>query len=121
MPFKAGRRLMKAGRNQQVVMRLIDAVSDNDKDRILSFFSDDSVYSDAKGTHIVGQEAMWNLIAGVEKNVEKVDWQLECMQETESGNVLTEGLVRHLIDGDWHEYPVKGSFEIRGSKITQWH
>ena len=112
---------MKAGRNQQVVMRLIDAVSDNDKDRILSFFSDDSVYHNPKGINAVGQEAIWHVIAGVDQHVEKVDWQLDSLQETEEGNVLTEGRVRHLIDGDWREFAVKGAFEIRGSKITHWH
>ncbi len=112
---------MKAGRNQQVVMRLIDAVSANDKDRILSFFSDNSVYHNPEGSDAIGQEAIWNIIAGVDKGVEEVDWQLDSLQETEAGSVLTEGRVRHLINGDWREFEVKGAFEIRGSKITQWH
>ncbi|ARN73744.1 nuclear transport factor 2 family protein [Oceanicoccus sagamiensis] len=112
---------MKAGRNQQVIRRLIDAVSDNDKDRILSFFSDDSVYHHPQGSKAIGQEAIWHIIAGVEDQVEQVDWQLDHLQETEAGSVLTEGRVRHLINGDWREFAVKGEFEIRGSKVTQWH
>lgn len=112
---------MKAGRNQQVVMRLIEAVSANDIERIQSFYCEDSVFSAMPGADAVGQKAIWDIIAMVHDNAESVDWQVDDLCESDTGSVLTEGRVRYLIDGDWHEYVVNGAFEVRGSKITQWH
>ena len=112
---------MKAGRNQQVVMRLIDAVSDNDKDRIQSFFSDDSIFHNLKGRKTVGQDAIWDVIAAVHHEAEQVDWQVDRLQEDEAGSVITEGRVRYLIAGEWREFEVNGAFEVRGSKISHWH
>ena len=102
-------------------MRFIDAVSDNDFDRIQSFFSDDSVFSNMPGDKVVGQSAIWDVMATIHNDAEQVDWQVNNLSEDESGSVLTEGCLRYLINGKWQEYPIKGAFEVKGSKITQWH
>ena len=111
---------MKAGKNQQVVMRLVDAVSENDKDRIQSFLADDSVYYNLEGDKSVGRKAIWRLISSVHDQAKAVDWQLDELHEDEEGCVLTAGRVRYLIDNDWREYEVNGAFEVRGSKIAKW-
>jgi limonene-1,2-epoxide hydrolase len=111
---------MKVGKNQQVIMRLIDAVSDNDKDRIQSFFADDSMFYDLQGSKALSQDAIWSTIAGVHRDAEQVDWQVDSLEEDETGSVLTEGRVRYLIAGEWREIEVNGAFEVRGSKIAQW-
>ena len=112
---------MKAGRNQQVVMRFIDAVSDNDADRIQSFFSSDTVFHNMPGDLAVGQSAIWSAMAGIHNDAEQVDWQVSNLCEDDTGSVLTEGCLRYLINGQWQEYEVKGAFEVKGCKITQWH
>ena len=111
---------MKEGKNRQVIMRLIDAVSDNDKERIQSFFANDTVFTNLLGSTAVGQEAIWDAISGVHNQAEQVDWQVDNLVEDETGSVLTEGRLRYLIEGQWHEFEVNGAFEVKGSKITQW-
>ena len=49
---------MKPGRNRQVVMRLFDALLDNDRDRTLSFFSDQSVFELSRDRQVSGQGAV---------------------------------------------------------------
>ncbi len=112
---------MKEGRNQQVVMRLIDAVSDNDKERIQSFFAEDTVFKTVKGSDVVGRDAIWDVLANEHNQAEQVDWQVDNLCEDETGRVLTEGRVRYLINGQWQEVEVTGAFEVKGSKIIHWH
>ncbi|MEE8057115.1 MAG: nuclear transport factor 2 family protein [Pseudomonadales bacterium] len=112
---------MKAGRNQQVIMRYIDAVNDNDKERIQSFFAEDSIFCNLPDEHAVGQEAIWGAISDIHNNAEQVDWQIDNLCEDESGSVLAEGRVRYLVNGEWRECELNGVFEVRGCKITQWH
>jgi limonene-1,2-epoxide hydrolase len=111
---------MKTGKNQQVILRLIDAVSDNDKERILSFLSDDTVIYTSPDQSTVGQSAIWELISAVHADADKIDWQVDHLVEDESGRVSTRGCLRYCINGRWSELPVNGAFKIRGSKITQW-
>lgn len=112
---------MKAGKNQQVVLRLADAVSANDKDRIQSFFAEDSILRTFAGDQVSGKSAIWGVISDFHNQAEQVDWHIETLREDDTGKVLTEGQVRYLIDGQWHEFEVKGAFEVKGSKIAQWH
>ena len=111
---------MKAGKNQQVIRRLIEAVSDNDRERVLSFFSDDSKFRALDGCSAVGREAIWNSISASNQGAEKVDWQIDQFDEDEGGKVRTVGTVRYLKNGRWSEYPFCGAFEVRGSKVMQW-
>lgn len=110
---------MKAGRNQQVIMRLLDALCDKDKDRVQSFFSNHSRFQTLRGGSAVGQEAIWEAITAARSGADGFDWQIQ-LDEDEAGRVLTVGKVRYRKDGNWREYPVKGAFEVRGSKIMQW-
>lgn len=112
---------MKAGKNQQVVMRFIDAVSDNDKERIQSFFADDSVFNLPSSEKTAGQQAISDLMVDMRGDAEQIDWQVDHLHEDQSGAVLTEGSVRYLLNGEWRKLEVNASFEVSGSKITQWH
>lgn len=112
---------MKPGKNQQVVMRLIDAVSDKDQDRIQSFLVDSNMQSGGSKEKKLEQKSTWELLFGAHKDVEEVDWQIEHLVEDESGKVITRGCLRYLVNGQWSEFPVNGAFEVKGSKIIQWY
>lgn len=111
---------MKAGKNREVIMRLVDAVNENDKERIQSFFSSSSKFQALRGGSAVGQEAIWEVLTAAKSGADQVDWEFECLDEDAEGKVLTRGTVRYLKDGNWREYPIQGAFQVRGSKITQW-
>lgn len=112
---------MKTGKNQQVVLRLIDAVSDKDRERVLSFLSDDTVLHTAFNQKTVGRDAIWDLISDIHATADQIDWQVERLDEDEFGRVITRGSLRYRIAEQWVELPVNGSFEIKGSKISQWY
>lgn len=111
---------MKPGKKQQVIMSLINAVGDNNKERIQSFFAEGSKVKAADGSEIIGQEAIWAQISEVHDQAEQIDWQVDKLQENEEGGVETEGRVRYLIGNQWEEFEMNGMFEVNGSKVTQW-
>lgn len=111
---------MKAGRNQQVILRLLDALGERDKDRVQSFFSDQSIFQTLRGGAVSGQESIWEAITAAKSGADEFDWEIERLDEDDCGRVLTEGKVRYLKNGNWREYPVRGRFEVRGSKILHW-
>lgn len=111
---------MKPGKKCQVIMRLIDAVNEKDKERVQSFFSSSSRFQTLRGGAVVGQDEIWETLTASRSGAEGVDWEFDQLDEDESGKVVTVGKVRYLKNGSWREYPVRGAFEVRGSKITQW-
>ena len=111
---------MKPGKKQQVVMSLISAVGDNNKERIQSFFAESSKVRKIDGSEIIGQEAIWAQMSEFHDQAEQVDWQVDKLQENDEGGVETEGRVRYLIGDQWEEFEMNGVFEVSGSKVTQW-
>lgn len=112
---------MKAGKNQRVIERYIDAVNENNGDRILSFFAEDTVFENMPDQALVGQQAIWKAMEQYHKQAQQVDWAVDCLEEQSSGRVQTQGSVRYLVDGNWVHFEVNGVFEIKGSKIVHWH
>ncbi len=110
---------MKPGKNRQVIMRLMDAISDNDGERVQSFFCPESHIESSRGRPIVGQREIWQAIVDVQSDAEAVDWEIDHLDEQDD-RVLTVGRVRCLKNGHWQERPIRGAFEVRGSKITRW-
>ena len=112
---------MKTGKNQQVIERYIDAVNDNNRDRILSFLAEDTVFENMPGQTLVGQQAIWQAMEQFHKQAQQVNWDVDCLEEKEPGGVRTQGSVHYLLDGEWVHFEVNGVFEIKGSKIVHWH
>ena len=112
---------MKTGKNLRVVERYIDAVKDNNRDRILSFFSEDSIFENMPEQVFIGRQAIWEAMETYHNNAERVDWLVKYLEEKESGDVLTRGCLRYFLGGQWVQFDVNGRFEIKGSKIVRWH
>jgi limonene-1,2-epoxide hydrolase len=111
---------MAAQKSQQVVMRLFDAIMDNDRDRILSFFTDESVFQCQARDPAVGHTAIWSALATSDNQVEAVERRLCQVAERPDGRVQAERLERYLVGGVWRELKVTGVLAVSGCKITQW-
>lgn len=104
-------------KKQQVVVRLFDAILDNDNDRILSFFSDHSVFQPLSGDPVIGHTAIW---AALNTPAGAVERRLECVVGQADGQVRAERTERVFIDGRWQERRVTGLLAVRGCKIIRW-
>lgn len=110
---------MPSRKSQQVVMRLFDAIIDNDRDRIRSFFTDDSVFHPPAQEPLVGYAAICSALTERNKGgAGKLS--LSAVVARHDGRVQAERIERHLIDGEWQELKFTGVLAVDGCKITQW-
>jgi limonene-1,2-epoxide hydrolase len=107
-------------KNRQVVMRLFDAILDNDRDRILSFFNDDSVFQPLARDPAVGHAAIWASLTAAASEAQAVEQQLDRITGHEDGRVRAERTERYLVDGSWRERRVTGELAVKGCKIIRW-
>lgn len=110
----------RTGRNCLVVERLFDAILERDRERILSFFSDESRLDQSTLESAVGADAIWQSLAEGLGQAEQVEWQIRDISETDCGQVLTRHGGRYLAAGRWHEFQLDDRFEVRGCKILSW-
>ena len=111
---------MSCRKSQQVVMRLFDAIIDNDRDRILSFFTDRSVFRCQTQDPAVGHTAIWSALSTADARAEAVERRLCRIAERPDGCVQAERLERRLIEGVWREIKITGVLAVDGCKILQW-
>lgn len=111
---------MERSPNETTVIRFIRAINCNDKQSILSFFCEDSVFHNIPMEPDTGIDAIWKTLAIVHERCSDVDWHLHAIAESSAGAVLTERTDRYLIDGDWIEYPLMGIFEVADGIILVW-
>lgn len=110
----------KPGHNKQVVLRLFDAITANDRERVMSFFNQDSIFHNIPLAPAVGQEEIWEVFRQIHERADAVDWDIHHIAETGSGSVLTERTNRYFVDGRWCEFRVMGVLEVQGCKIAHW-
>lgn len=105
-------------RRQQVVMRLFDALLDNDRDRVISFFAEDSIFESAQsGQPLTGGQAIWSALNthGAEL-LERELLQLSAADDL----VVAERTERYLRDGRWIERRLRSALTVDGCKIRAW-
>jgi limonene-1,2-epoxide hydrolase len=112
--------MMPSRKSQQVVMRLFDAICDNDRERVFSFFTDQSVFLPPAQAPAIGYNAIWSALSASAARAEAVEHQLCQVAEGPDGSVQAERIERHLIDGVWRELRVTGVLAVNGCKITRW-
>jgi limonene-1,2-epoxide hydrolase len=103
-----------------VVTSLVDAFNAGDLTRIMSHFTDTSVYHNIPVAPVAGQKAIREVIQGFMGMSSKVDWIVRNLVEGADGVVLTERVDRFMINGKWVELPVMGAFEVANGKVEAW-
>jgi limonene-1,2-epoxide hydrolase len=108
------------GNASNVVSDLVDAFNASDMARIMSHFTDASVYHNIPMAPVTGEKAIREVIQGFMGMSSKVDWTVLHLVEGADGVVLTERVDRFMIKGKWVALPVMGTFEVVNGKIRAW-
>lgn len=112
---------MPGRKHQQVVMRLFDAITDNDRDRVLSFFTDQSIFQSPDAVEpAVGHTAIWSALSASGACGQAVEHKLCRVGVAPDGSVQAERIQRCLVDGEWCELHFTGVLAVEGCKITRW-
>ena len=105
--------------NRTVVKDFISAFNANDVRRIMDFFCEDCDSGDLPFAPAAGPNALLGLRELLAMSSE-VNWVLHNIAENSEGIVLTERTDRYLVGKEWVEFPVMGTFDVRGGKICGW-
>jgi limonene-1,2-epoxide hydrolase len=108
------------GNASKVVSSLVDAFNAGDMTRIMSHFTDESVYHNIPVEPVTGEKAIRDVIQRFMGMSSKVDWTVLHLVEGTNGVVLTERVDRFMIKGKWVALPVMGTFEVVNGKIRAW-
>jgi limonene-1,2-epoxide hydrolase len=103
-----------------VVADFIDAFNAIDVDRVMAHFDEGAVYHNMPMAAVSGTEAIRGVIEGFTGLATEIDWQVLHAASPAPGVVLNERVDRFLIQGQWLELPVMGTFELAGGRITAW-
>lgn len=108
------------GNASKVVTSLVDAFNASDMPRIMSHFTEESVYHNIPVAPVTGENAIREVIQNFVGMSSKVDWEVLHLVEDSNGVVLTERVDRFMINGKWIALPVMGTFEVANGKIKAW-
>ena len=103
-----------------LVLSLIKAIEENDKDNILDFFAEDAIFHNIPMHAAQGHEEIWKVFAAVHDDAEDIKWDVHDIAESKTGQVLTERTDHYKLSGKWIDFEVMGIFEIEAGKIKHW-
>ena len=108
--------------NTELVERFVAAWKRLSLDEIMSFFSDDAVYTNIPmEPPNVGKEMIRKTIEGFLGMGQAIEFVVHHTAENPAtGVVMNERTDRFQVNGKWIEARVMGVFEIRGGKIKAW-
>lgn len=106
--------------NIETVKAFIALWATRDLDAILAAMTEDCFYHNMPWEPLVGHAAIRGGLEGFVGGAREIDWVVHHIAESADGVVLTERTDRFLIGGGWKEFPVMGTFELRGGKIAAW-
>lgn len=102
------------------------AVEANDKERIMSFFTEQSVFDNVPMGTAKGLEAIWGVFEPMHKLASAIEWQIERLEQSPGGTIFSERNDRFRLAGEgesahWAEFRCSGIHEIDDAgKITFW-
>ncbi len=108
--------------NTDVIDRFVKAWSHKDIDELVSFFTDDAVYTNIPiDPPSEGLEAIRKTIEGFAGMAEAIEFVVHASAENpETNTVMNERTDRFKIGERWVEARVMGVFELRDGKISSW-
>ncbi|HEY3698262.1 MAG TPA: limonene-1,2-epoxide hydrolase family protein [Spongiibacteraceae bacterium] len=109
-----------AAKNQQVVLHLFDALRANDRERVLSFFTEETVFQPLARASVRGHDAIWSALNAAIAETELAGYRFGDIVSSNDGRVEAERFERYLVDGIWSERCITEILSVRGAKVTQW-
>ena len=107
--------------NISLVEDFIKAVCRNDREEILSFFTEDARYHNIPMAEpCLGHDAIWAEMSLIHSITTGIDWVTHHIGDNESGAVFTERSDNYEVNGKWITFEVMGIFEIVDGKIAHW-
>ena len=108
--------------NTDLIDAFVAAWAKNDVDEIMSFFTDDAVYTNIPiDPPNEGAEMIRKTIEGFAGMAKKIEFVVHHQTENAAGVVMNERTDRFLLPDDrWAEAQVMGVFEIENGKIKAW-
>ena len=106
--------------NTETVLEFIKAMGENDKEGILAFFDDESVFNNIPMGIVKGAEGVWGVLGPLHETALSVEYVLHNIAESKGGVVLTERTDRYQLEDRTAEFPVMGAFELEGGVIRKW-
>lgn len=104
-----------------VMQACLDAINANDKDRIMSFFTEQSVFDNVPMGPVTGRSGIWEVFAQVHDIATEVNWEIHRLEQAPSGTIYSERTDRYKLNGNWAEFRCAGIHEIDDDgKITLW-
>ena len=109
-------------KNTEIIDAFVDCWKDRDVDRILSFFTEDAVYTNIPiDPPNEGVEAIRKAVEGFVGMAEAIEFLVHHSSENPTtGVVMNERTDRFKIGDKWVEAKVMGVFELKDGKITAW-
>lgn len=104
----------------ETVLEFIKAMQVNEKEGILAFFDDESVFNNVPMGAVKGAEGVWSVLGPLHETVVSVEYAVHHIAESEDGVVLTERTDRYQLEDRLVEFPVMGSFHVEGKIIRRW-
>lgn len=107
--------------NTALINGFIKCWSNKDVDGIMSYFTDDAVYTNIPmDPPNVGVDAIRAFIEGFIGMAAEIDFIVHHQIDNGEGVIMNERTDRFLINDAWLELRVMGIFELKDGKIAHW-
>ncbi|MFA5494953.1 MAG: limonene-1,2-epoxide hydrolase family protein [Porticoccaceae bacterium] len=103
------------------VKAFVAAMEANDKDRILAFFDEQSVFNNIPVGSVRGRDEIWNVLGSIHEHALSVEYVLHNIVADEAkGVVLTERTDCYELADRTIRFRAMGVFEIADGRIREW-
>lgn len=106
--------------NTEIVMQFLRACDGKSMEKVLGFFTPDCIYHNIPMDPVYGAEGVREVLMGFQNVSDEWHWEVHAIAEDANGIVLTERTDRIRANGQWHDFPTMGAFEIKDGKISAW-
>ena len=106
--------------NTEVVELFFAAIEENNKDKIMAFFDDESVFNNIPMGPVKGRDAIWAILRITAETSSEVLFKIINIAETNEGVVLTERIDYFQMPHAKVAFSLMGAFEIDNGIIKEW-
>ena len=107
-------------KNTEIVENFFQAIAENKKHRIMSFFDEESVFNNMPMGPVKGLEGIWSILRITAEVSSEVLFDVINIAETKDGIVLTERVDYFHLPDRKVAFSLMGVFEIENGIIREW-